>query len=129
MSLSNLGTLAALLLAALALVSPILTLIGNWRGAKSKAGKDDASSAQIMVDTATKLANDLGRRLDDTNTLVAKLQTALAARDQRITDLETQLGQRDKHIATLEAKVDLLIKLYGRDPFEGKPGTGPLVSK
>lgn len=104
----------------------IKRLEAEARAAESKAVKDEATSAQIMINTATKLANDLGKRLDDTNTVVSRLQIALASRDARITELETQLGQRDKHIAQLEAKVDLLIKLYGRDPFETKPGTGPL---
>lgn len=123
----------ALVIVQALIASPsVVELVKGWFGRRkglAAAGRDDATSAQIMVNTATKLANDLGKRLDETNTLVAKLQSAITTRDQRITELEAQNSAKDKHIARLEAKVDLLIKLYGRDPFESesrKPGTGPL---
>jgi len=73
------------------------------------------------------LANDLGTRLDATNNKLAQLQTQTIELQRERDTLKIEVEKRDKLIATLEAKVDLLIKLYGRDPFEGgKPGTGPL---
>lgn len=118
----------ALLLVVLQVIiaSPGLAALINGVFSKRKsgaeAGKEDASSASIMVKTATELANDLGKRLTETNIIVSDLEKKVDVLETQRDSLQDQVVERDKHIAKLEAKVDLLIKLYGRDPFNGGGG-------
>lgn len=121
MNPNEIGLLLVIIQTAIASPS-LLALVQGIMGRRkqnAESSKDEASSASLMVETATKLANDLGERLTRTNIRVAELETLILSLQSERDTLRKQVIERDQHIAQLEAKVDLLIKLYGKDPFIG----------